>query len=245
MKLAKVVPVYKKDDKLDCNNYRPVSLLPNWASEISSSNSSEIIPFSWEKKKCRVFIDLHKAFDTVNHNILISKLEYHGICEIPLAWFKRSLRNRFQYISVNGTESELLLIKHAVSQGSILGPLLYINDLYKAITFSKIHHLAEDTNFLYESPSLKDISRKINYYISRVTQWLRANRIFFNVAKTEIILFRSCRTKITKKLNFRISGQKIKTKTQTKYLGEILDEHLNFKKQIERRLAPSVWSPYL
>ena len=75
--------------------------------------------FLEKKKKCRVFIDLHKAFDTVNHNILISKLEYHGICEIPLAWFKSSLRNRFQYISVNGTESELLLIKHAVSQGSI------------------------------------------------------------------------------------------------------------------------------
>ena len=69
--------------------------------------------------------------------------------------------------------------------------------------------------------------------MSRVTHWLRANRISLNVAKTEIILFRSCRTKITKKLNLRISGQKIRTKTQTKYLGVILDEHLNFKKQIE------------
>ena len=155
---------------------------------------------------CKVFIDLHKAFDTVNHNILISKLEYHGICEIPLAWFKSSSHNRFQYISVTGTESELLLIKHAVFQGSILEPLLYINDLCKAITFSKIHHLADGTNFLYESPSLKDINKKINYYMSRVTHWLRANRIFFNVAKTEIILFCSCRIKITKKLNFRISG---------------------------------------
>ena len=69
--------------------------------------------------------------------------------------------------------------------------------------------------------------------MSRVTHWQRANRISLNVTKTEIILFRSCRTKITKKINFRISGLKIKTKTQTKYLGVILDEHLNFKKQIE------------
>ena len=94
----------------------------------------------------------------------------------------------------------------------ILGPLLfllYINDLHKAITFSKIHHLADDdTNFLYESRSLKDINRKINHDMSRVTHWLRANRISLNVAKTEIILFRSCRTKITRKLNFQISGQK-------------------------------------
>ena len=70
--------------------------------------------------------------------------------------------------------------------------------------------------------------------MSRVTLQLRANRISFNVAKTEIILFPSCKTKITKKLNFQISGQKIKTKTQTKYLAVILDEHLIFKKQIDK-----------
>ena len=109
-----------------------------------------------------------------------------------------------------------------------------ISTIYtRQLLFSKIHHFADDTNFLYESSSLKDINRKINYDMSRVTHWVRENRIFLNVAKTEIILFRSCRTKITKKLNFGISGQKIKIKTQTKYLGVILDEHLNFKKQID------------
>ena len=86
---------------------------------------------------------------------------------------------------------------------------------------------------MYESPSLKDINRKINHDMSRVRHWLRANRISLNLAKAEIILFRSCRTKITKKLNFRIGGQKIKTKTQTKYFEVISDEHPNFKKQIE------------
>ena len=78
----------------------------------------------------------------------------------------------------------------------------YINDLHKAITFSKIHHFADNTNFLYESLSLENINRKINYDMSRVKHWLRAYRISLNVAKTEIILFYSCRTKITKKLNF-------------------------------------------
>ena len=108
-------------------------------------------------------------------------------------------------MSVNGTDSELLLIKHGVPQRSILGQLLfllYINDLHKAVTFSKIHHFADNTNFLYEGLSLENINRKINYDMSRVTHWLRVYRIFLNVAKTEIILFCSCRTKITKKLNF-------------------------------------------
>ena len=105
--------------------------------------------------------------------MLSSKLEHYCILEIPLAWFKSKfyLHNRFQYISVNVTDSELLLIKHGV-QGSILGPLLfllYVNNLHKAITFLKIHHFADDTNFLYESPSQKDINRKINYDMSRVT----------------------------------------------------------------------------
>ena len=98
------------------------------------------------------------------------------------------LQNKFQYISVNGTDSELLLIKHGVPQGSILGPLifwLYINDLRKAISFSKIHYFADDTNFLFENPFLKDINRKINYDMSRVTHWLRANKISLNIAKTE------------------------------------------------------------
>ena len=175
--------------------------------------------------------------------MLISKLEYYCVRGIPLAWFESYLQNRFQYISVNGTDSELLLIKYGVPQGSILGPLLFllcINNLHKEITLSKIHLFADDTNFLYERPSLKDISRKINYDMSRVTHWVRANRISLNVGKTEIILFRSCRTKITKKLNSQLSGQKIKTKTQTNYLGVILDEHLNSKKQIDtvkRKLA--------
>lgn len=91
--------------------------------------------------------------------------------------------------------------------------LLYIYNLHKVIIFSKIHYFADNTNFLYDSSSLKDINRKINYDMSRTTHWLRANRMSLDVAKIKIILFRSYRTKITKKLNFRINAPKIKTKT--------------------------------
>ena len=166
--------------------------------------------------ECGVFIDLRKTFDTLNRNILIPILEYYVAHGIPLAWFKNYLQNRFQYMSVHGTDSELLFIKYGVSQKSILGQLLFlprINDLHKTITFSKIHHFTDDTNFLYERPTLKDSNRKINYDLSRTTHWLRANRMSLDVAKIKIILFRSYRTKITKKLNFRINAPKIKTNT--------------------------------
>ena len=109
-----------------------------------------------------VFEDLRKIFDTVSHSILISKLEYYSVHGIPIVWFKSYLQIRFQYISVDGTDSELLLIKHQVLQGSILGSILFLT-IYTRQTFPKICHFAGETNFLYENPSLKDISRRINY----------------------------------------------------------------------------------
>ena len=117
-------------------------------------------------------------------------------------------------------------------QGLILGPLLfliYINDLTKAIIFSSVHHFADDTNILYVSSSLKDISKKINHDLSNLVHWLRANKISLNVSKTEIVIFKSYSNRITKHLNFRLSGQIIIPKNHTKYIEIIIDEHVIFK----------------
>ena len=131
-------------------------------------------------------------------------------------------------------------------QRSVLGPLLfliYINDVNESISHFIIHHFTDDTDILFSHKSLKKKQNKyVNYDLSQIVQWLRANRISMNASKTEIILFRTKTKTITKHLNFRISGQKVNIVKQTKYLGIYLDEHLtwNFQlDQIKRRLSRS------
>ena len=122
---------------------------------------------------CGAFIDLQKAFDTVDHKILLSKMNHYGIKGIPYEWFKSYLTNRQQFTTVNNKQSELSSIKFGVPQVSVLGPLLFLiynHDLSKAIIFSSVYHFADDTNILYVSSSLKDINRKINHDLSNLVQ---------------------------------------------------------------------------
>ena len=127
-------------------------------------------------------------------------------------------------------------LAHDVPQGSVLGPLLfliYINDFHKVIKHSKVHHFADDTNLLYSNKSLKKINKHINHDLKLTVQWLRANRISLNVAKTEIIIFQPKNKKIEKVMNFRLSGQKITPTTHTRYLGVILDQHLLWEQHLK------------
>ena len=180
---------------------------------------------------CGVFIDLQKAFETVDHNILFSKLYHYGVKGTSHQWFKSYLTRRQQYTPINHQKSSLSNIKNSVPQGSVLGTLLfllYINDLKKAVVHSKVQHFADDTKFLYASRSLRNLHKTANFDLSNLVQWLRANKIYLNVNKTEIAVFRSPAKQIYQILNFILSGQKIQLKSCTKYLGVIIDEHLSF-----------------
>ena len=108
-----------------------ISLTKNIRKNLDEGNSS-----------CGIFFDLQKAFDTVEHDILLSKLEHYGIRGIANEWFKSYLSNRKQYVSINGYDSNIADVKFGIAQGPVLGPLLfliYINDLNQALKFCKVH----------------------------------------------------------------------------------------------------------
>ena len=178
---------------------------------------------------CGVFVDLQKAFDTVDHNILINKLSHYGVRGTVNSLFKSYLSNRFQSVTIHENKSETILIKHGVPQGSVLGPLLfliYINDFHKTIKHSKVIHFADDTSLINCNKSLKKINKQVNEDLRLLCEWLRANKISLNTKKTEIIIFRSKKKEITKHLNFRASGQKIEPSKIVTYLGVVLDQSL-------------------
>ena len=178
-----------------------------------------------------VFIDLQKAFDTVDHAVLLSKLSFYGIRGRELELFKSYLTNRTHFVENNGIKSNEVEIKHGVPQGSVLGPLLflvYINDLNKAIKHSHTFHFADDTSLLCHDKQLKRLNRNVNEDLTNLVHWLRANKISLNASKTELVIFKKQNQGLTKHLNFRLSGQKITPTQSTIYLGIVLDENLNW-----------------
>ena len=121
---------------------------------------------------CGVFIDLQKAFDTVNHEILLEKLNHYGIRSKENNWFRSFLTNRKQYVSINGFFSQTKIVRCGVPQGSTLGPLLfliYINDLNNALDKCRIHHFADDTNLLFGNKCPSEISCFMNNELKLLT----------------------------------------------------------------------------
>ena len=183
-----------------------------------------------------VFIDLQKAFDTVDHKILLKKLEHYVIRGIANKWVESYLKNRMQFVAINGFLSDEILMQLGVPQGSILGPLLfliYINDFHVAIKYSSSRHFADDTNLLAINKSLKKIRKQLNFDLRFLSKWLRANKISLNAGKTEMIIFRHPMKQLKYELKLKINGKRLYQSDFVKYLGILIDPHLKWNYHID------------
>ena len=186
-----------------------------------------------------VQVDLKKAFDTVDHQILLRKLEIYGIKHHALALLESYLSNRNQKCQINGYLSSKKMIKCGIPQGSILGPLfflLYINDLPQCLSKTKPRLFADDTNLTTSGDSLPHLETAVNSDLENLMKWLIANRLTLNVAKTEFMLIGSkqmIKSISDLQLNVIIENKPVKRVIECKTLGVTLDQHLSWKSNTE------------
>ena len=182
-----------------------------------------------------IFLDFQKAFDTVDHDILLDKLYMYGIRDTTLDWFSSYLSNRYQYVVYNDCKSECKKIQCGVPQGSVLGPLLFlifINDLPSVSKLFMPILFADDTNLFCTGDDLDLLVDKINVEMTNVYAWVKANKLSLNVDKTNFMLFTPKRWSRSVK-DIIIDHCKINEVKETKFLGVVIDNTLKWSSHLE------------
>ena len=215
LKIAKVIPIFKKGEKTEVSNYRPISILPCFSkilerimynrlySYIMQHNLLSDSQFGFQAKHSTdhallkfvqdisdnfeqnmytvaVFIDLTKAFDTVNHKILLSKLKRYGVDGNYLKLFKSYLSKRKQYVSDRNIKTSYKYVECGVPQGSILGPLLfllYVNDMQHCSQIMKFILFADDTTLYFSHKNINTLFKIVNSELKKLDEWFKANKL--------------------------------------------------------------------
>ena len=186
-----------------------------------------------------VLLDLKKAFDTIDHSILLSKLELYGITGNALSMIRSYLSGRNQKCQLSDKMSSVRRIKCGIPQGSILGPLLfliYINDFPQCLNHATARLFADDTNLTVAGISIQEIESNMNRDLAYVNEWLLANKLSLNVVKTEFILIGSAQklNSIVIQPNIEINQVKINQVGNATVLGVEIDDRLSWDSHIDK-----------
>ncbi len=198
---------------------------------------SDVLPSLDRKHKClSVYLDLSKAFDTINHAILLEKLQYYGIRGRALEWFRSYLVQRRQYVNYMGVNSTTQTIVYGVPQGSVLGPLLFIlysNDIPHAVEHCKSILFADDTTVYLTGENLQTMYGQVNADLKSLNDWFRANQLSVNPTKTKYIVFAKHVNIANDDQFLHIENDRLERVQTTKFLGVFIDEHLTWKHHID------------
>ena len=271
-KRARISPVYKGGNKMQINNYRPISVLPVLSKVLERIvhaqlsyhlETNNLLPpqqsgfrpgystmslllkllSDWMTaidKGCyvgAVFLDLRKAFDTVNHGILLDNLHDVGVNSRSLCWFQNYLADRKQSVMLGNVMSSFKQITCGVPQGSILGPLLfsiYVRDLPGQAVHCGVSQFADDTAVHAASSSILEIEHRLNDDLGQTARWLRSKKLHINAIKTQVVLFGSRRA-LSKnpELNISLEGGRLQQVNCVKYLGVMLDNILSWNAHVD------------
>ena len=204
--------------------------------------------FENNKYSLALFLDLSKAFDTIDHSIMLKKLEYYGIRGLPLSWFKSYLSNRKQYVLYHGKKSKVQNVNCGVPQGSVLGPLLfllYVNDLPNTLNLCKALLFADDTTIFYTHDDIDILYQTVNNELSEANEWFRANKLSINATKTYYLLFHTRYMDVPEHSHaIVLNNTEIQKADFMKFLGLFIDDKLEWQKHtsfIASKLARSMY----